>query len=89
MKKEIEKILNKKSDERAANGGLCAGQRTVRTDRTINFDGHVYFSHELVYLQRQRVWVEYADGNYKCKINVYDNNGPWRRLICTIDDSKN
>lgn len=83
----IDRMLNKRSDERAANGGLCAGQRTIRCDKTINFDGHIYFSLQLHYHQRQRVWVEYADGNYKCKVNVYDNNSAYRRLICTIDDS--
>lgn len=88
-KESIDRILNKRHDERAGNGGLCGGQRTIRNDKTINFDGHVYFSLRLFYHLRQKVWVEYTDGNYKNKINVYNDNTAYRKLICTIDDSNN
>lgn len=81
----IEKRLNHRSDKRAGNGGLCSGQRTVRCDRTIVFDGEVYFDLNLTYYQRQRVWVEYAQGNYKSIVNVYEREGG--RKICTIDNT--
>lgn len=76
------------ADVRAGNGGLYGGQRTVRNDKTIFFDGDMYFSHSLSYYQRHRVWVEYDGNNNKNKVNVYNNNDVYRRLICTIDNSK-
>jgi hypothetical protein len=86
-KQQLDKVLQQRSDERAWNGGLYGGQRTVRNDKSVYFDGRVYFSHRLSYYLRQRVWVEYSDGNYKCAVNIYNNNGGGRRLICNIDNS--
>lgn len=77
----IRQFANKISDERAANGGIFGGQRTVRNDKTISFDSAQYFSHELSYYLRQRVWVEYNGDNYSKSINVYDNNGAFRRKM--------
>lgn len=81
--------LNRRPDVRAGNGGIYGGQRTVRNDKTISFDSHIYFSYELMYYLRQIVWVEYDGDNWICRINVYDNNGVYRNKICTIDDSNN
>lgn len=78
----------KRPDIRAGNGGIFGGERTVRNDKSISFDSHVYFSNDLLNYLRERVWVEYDGDNYICKVNVYNNNSPYRRLICTIDDSK-
>jgi hypothetical protein len=84
--KQIDKILQRRSDKRAGNGGLYGGQRTVRNDKSVYFDGHHYFSYNLSYYLRQKVWVEYSHGNMACAVNIYDNNSAYRRLICNIDD---
>lgn len=84
--KSIERRLQQRADVRAGNGGLAGGQRTVRNDKTVYFDGHTYFSHNLAYWLRERVWVEYSESNYTCAVNIYNSDSGGRRLICSIDD---
>lgn len=76
--------LAKRPDTRAHNGGLHGGYRTVHNDRSISFDGDRYVSNELNYYLRQKVWIEYADGNMHNLVNVLDR--PHGRIICTIDN---